>query len=88
MILSISYDLKKPGRNYDDLYNSIKSAPSWAHAMDSLWFINTPESVNDWSTKLRGVIDENDWLFVVNITGQPYQGLMKQEIWDWLDNNS
>ena len=87
MILSISYDLRKPGRNYDDLYNTIKSAPSWAHAMDSLWFINTRESVNDWSTKLRGVIDENDWLFVVDITSQPRQGWMKKDIWDWLNNN-
>ena len=85
MILSISYDLKKPGRNYDDLYETIKSAPSWAHAMDSLWFISTGESVETWSNRLRQVMDQNDWLFVVDITGQSCNGWMKKEIWEWLE---
>jgi len=88
MILNISYDLRKPGRNYDDLYDTIKSTPSWTRAMDSLWFISTRESVDDWSTKLRGVMDENDWLFVVDITDQPRQGWMKKDIWTWLNNNN
>jgi hypothetical protein len=88
MILSISYDLKKPGRNYDDLYETIKSAPSWAHAMDSLWFISTGESVETWSNRLRQVMDQNDWLFVVDITGQSCNGWMKKEIWEWLEKHN
>ena len=88
MILSISYDLKKPGRNYDDLYETIKSAPSWAHAMDSLWFISTGESVETWSNRLREVMDQNDWLFVVDITGQSCNGWMKKEIWEWLEKHN
>jgi hypothetical protein len=84
MIYAISYDLKQPGRNYDDLYDAIKSANGWAHAMDSLWFISTSESVNAWSDKLLAVMDKNDYLFVVDITGQPRQGWMRQDIWDWL----
>ena len=87
MIYSISYDLRQPGRNYDDLYDTIKSAPSWAHAMDSLWFISTNESVDVWSTRLRQVIDDNDWLFVVDITGQPRQGWMKKSIWEWINKH-
>lgn len=88
MILSISYDLKKPGRNYDDLYETIKSARSWAHAMDSLWFISTGESVETWSNRLRQVMDQNDWLFVVDITGQSCNGWMKKEIWEWLEKHN
>lgn len=88
MILSISYDLKKPGRNYDDLYETIKSAHSWAHAMDSLWFISTGESVETWSNRLRQVMDQNDWLFVVDITGQSCNGWMKKEIWEWLEKHN
>ena len=88
MILSISYDLRKPGRNYDDLYKTIKSAPSWAHAMDSLWFISTDESTERWSNRLRQVMDRNDWLFVVDITGQPRHGWMKKEIWEWLEKHN
>lgn len=88
MILSFSYDLKKPGRNYDELYGTIKSAPSWAHAMDSLWFIRTGESVDMWSDRLRGVMDTNDDLFVVDITNQHRQGWMSQKIWNWLNNQN
>ena len=84
MIYSISYDLRQPGRNYDDLYDAIKSAPGWAHAMDSLWFISTNESVDVWSDRLRQVIDQNDWLFVVDITGQPRQGWREESTWEWL----
>jgi hypothetical protein len=84
MIFSISYDLRQPGRNYDDLYKTIKSAPGWAHAMESYWFISTSESVKVWSDRLLKVIDENDSLFVVDITGQPHQGWMSEDVWDWL----
>lgn len=86
MILSISYDLRKPGRNYDDLYKAIKSAPSWCHAMDSYWFIKTNESPRIWADRLKEAIDSNDNLFVVDITGQAYWGWMPQSVWDWLSN--
>ena len=88
MIFTISYDLKQPGRNYDELYKTIKSASGWAHAMDSLWFIRTGESVSAWSDRLRGVIDTNDNLFVVDITDQPRQGWMSKEIGDWLNSQN
>ena len=88
MLLSISYDLRQPGRDYDELYETIKSAPSWCHAMDSLWFIRITESVDSWSNKLRNAMDGNDWLFVVDITGQSRQGWLKKDVWDWINNNN
>ena len=88
MILNISYDLNKPGQQYPNLYDTIKKAPSWAHAMDSLWFISTNESVKTWSDRLKQAIDNNDDLFVVDITGQPRQGWMNQKIWDWLKQHN
>ena len=87
MIISISYDLNRPGQNYQDLYNTIKQATSWAHPLESLWFIQTQESVNDLSEKLLRQIDQNDHLFLVDITGQPRQGWMSKEMWDWLDKH-
>ena len=88
MIISISYDLKSPGRNYDALYTAIKSANSWSHPMESLWFINTSESIEVWNSKLRQVIDQNDTLFLVDITGQQRHGWMFQDVWDWLNNHN
>ena len=84
MIYSISYDLSQPGRNYDDLYETIKSTPGWARPMESYWFISTSESVAVWYERLRQVIDENDSIFVVDITGQSRQGWMSEDVWEWL----
>ena len=88
MVYSVSYDLRKPGRNYDELYKVIKSAPSYCHPLESLWFIRTNETVQTWSDRLRKQIDENDLLFVVDITGQAYSGWLPQSAWEWLKQNS
>ena len=84
MIISISYDLNKAGQNYTDLYDVIKTAPGYIKAMDSYWFICTTESVKIWSDRLQKVMDKNDYLFVVDITGQARQGWMNTNVWDWL----
>jgi hypothetical protein len=87
MIISISYDLRTPGQNYNHLYEKIKSAPDWCHAMDSLWFISTNESVETWSERLKSCMDKNDYLFLVDITGRSRQGWMKKDVWEWLDKH-
>jgi hypothetical protein len=87
MIISISYELRKPGQNYDDLYDTIKSASSWCHPLTSHWFIRADHSVQTWYDKLRKVMDVNDYLFVVDITGQPRQGWLPKWAWDWFEEN-
>ncbi len=87
MLISISYDLRQPGRNYQPLYETIKSAQAWCHAMDSLWFIYTSETVHAWSEKLRRVTDEDDYLFVVDITGRPRAGWLQKATWEWLEKH-
>ena len=40
----IEYDLRSPGRNYDELYKEIRSYDVWARITESTWFIKTGES--------------------------------------------
>lgn len=87
MIFSISYELQKPGQNYDVLYETIESAQSWCHPMTSHWFIRTEQSVQTWYEKLRKVMDQNDFIFVVDITGQARQGWLPQTACDWFNEN-
>lgn len=87
MIYEISYELRKPGQNYDALYETIKTAISWCHPMTSHWFILTNQSAQTWVDKLRRVMDENDYIFVVDITGQERQGWMPKSDWEWLEQN-
>lgn len=87
MILEISYELNKPGQNYDTLYETIKTAPAWCHPMTSHWFIRTDESIQTWFDRLRRVMDQNDSIFIVDITGQSRQGWMSKTAWEWLNQN-
>jgi hypothetical protein len=87
MIISVCYELQKPGQNYDVLYETIKTAQSWCHPMTSHWLIRTELSVQTWYDRLRKVMDQNDYLFVVDITGQSRLGWLPSVACDWLREN-
>ena len=84
MILLISYDLRNPIKNYDDLYTTLKTADSWWHYLESTWLLNTPDSVDDWQKKIRHTLDDNDIFIVVDITKQPRNGWLPQKAWEWI----
>lgn len=88
MVLLITYDLNKPGKDYSDLYSAIKAISSdYLHQLTSVWLIDTylsPEQVSD---RLKAHIDSNDELFVVRITRE-YKGWLLQSAWDWLGSRA
>lgn len=65
----IEYDLRAPGRNYDKLYEAIKSFSEWAHITESTWFIKSTDSCEQVRDKLKAYMDGNDSLFVAELTG-------------------
>lgn len=65
----IEYDLRSPGRNYDELYKTIKSYSVWAHVTESTWFIKTSESCVEVRDKLLAHMDNNDRIFVAALIG-------------------
>ena len=88
---AITYDLKQPGRNYTGLYDAIKNLVengNWQHPLETLWVISfMDDSVNKANViyeKLRGEIDDNDSVFIVEITGQDRQGWLPKSFWDWM----
>ena len=83
MIYLISYDLNKPGQNYADLYEAIKSAGVWWHYLDSTWLLDTWLTAAQVSDKLRPCIDDNDNILVIGVTNE-YAGWLPQKAWDWL----
>jgi hypothetical protein len=87
MILLVTYDLKKTGKDYTSLYNILKTAPNWWHFMDSTWILQTIESVEVWNNKIKTVIDQNDLVLIVDITKRPRQGWLTKEAWDWIRAN-
>ncbi len=84
MVYIINYDLNKTGQNYNGLYDAIKSYGTWAHGLDSTWFIETNETSSQIFDRLAPSIDSNDYLFVTRIYGN-YSVRLSQKTIDWLD---
>lgn len=84
MILLVTYDLKVPGRDYSKLYEILKSATYWWHYLESTWILSTSESVTTWREKIKTALDDNDRLFIVDITNQSRDGWLDKKAWDWL----
>lgn len=81
----VNYDLVTPGQKYPALIKKLKAYDGYAHLGGSSWIVSgwriTPVSVRD---DLKEVLDDNDTLFTVDISGDTYSGWLSQEIWDWL----
>lgn len=79
----INYDLKTPGRNYDDLIKVIKAYGTWANICRSCWSIQTTQTAAQIRDNLKQYIDTNDILFVCDYDNWASYGL-SQEVADWL----
>ncbi len=84
MVFLITYDLNKPGQNYNKLYDEIKKAARWWHYLDSTWIIETQISADIWQERLKKhVIDDDDYLLVIQVCDN-YQGWLPEKAWEWL----
>ena len=59
----INYDLRKPGRNYDDLYKALNSYSN-IHPMESCWIIKSIDPISYIRDYLKTKVDGNDKIFV------------------------
>jgi len=87
MVYLISYDLNKPGQNYDDLYQEIKELGSsrW-HDLDSTWLVDTKLNANQISDRLKKHIDENDFFLVIGVTSD-YAGRLPEKALKWIEEH-
>ena len=87
MIYAINYDLKKPGQDYTDLHEAIKSCGDWWHFLGSTWLVDTPLNAQDVWQRLAPLVDGNDIVLVIGVTRE-YQGWLPQQAWDWINARS
>lgn len=87
MIYAINYDLKKPGQDYADLHEAIKSCGNWWHYLGSTWLVDTTMSAQGVWQKLAPHVDKNDSVLVVGVTRE-YQGWLSQDAWAWINTRS
>lgn len=65
----ISYDLRKR-RDYESLFEGIRSYGTWAHILESTWAIVTSQSAVQVRDYLASKMDNDDGLFVVRSGGE------------------
>lgn len=88
MIVLVTYDLKQPDRNYDALYAAIKqSGTVWWHYLESVWLIRTEMTPAQCFDRIHPNMDENDSLFIVDISHKPHQGWLPKDAWEWIKTN-
>lgn len=61
----ISCDLVTPERDYENLYEVLKSFPYWGRLTDSTWAIVTSKTHIEIRDLLKSHIDTNDRLIVI-----------------------
>lgn len=81
----ISYDLRN-ARDYESLYDAIRSYGTYAHVLESTWAIKTDKSAVEVRDHLTGFIDSDDGIFVVKSAQEAAwrKAICKDE---WLKNN-
>ncbi len=83
----ISYDLIGQ-RDYPELIEAIKQYPFWAKPLESLWLIKTNETAAQVRDYLKSHIDDDDKLFVIDVTGTGWATYnISQRITDWMKSN-
>ena len=64
----VSYDLRRPGRDYSRLYARLDDWKA-VRGLESLWFIESSSTAVQIRDDLRGYIDGTDGLIVVEMSG-------------------
>ena len=86
MAYIITYDLYKPGQNYDELIKAIKTY-YWCKIAESAWVVTTTKSSSEIRDHLKSKIDKNDKLFVGKLTGEAAWYGESDDVTKWLKEN-
>lgn len=88
----VSYDLRGEvgPEDYTRIANALRTAPEFCRALWSFWVVGTPLSPVEIINRLiaMGVIDSNDGVVVLEITGRgDFFGAKPPEVAEWLQSH-
>jgi hypothetical protein len=84
---TVSYDLNSPGQDYSKLIAKIKDISNgYYNALKSFWIIGHPGNAETIFDQLSPLIDNNDLLFVSELT-QDNWWKMSKDFGDWFTQN-
>ena len=68
--LLVGFDLDKPGQDYTAIGKRLRSCEAWWHHLDSTWLVRTELTVVQLREELRQLIDKNDKVLVIDVSGR------------------
>lgn len=83
----VTYDLNRPGQNYQDLYPTIKALGNWWHCLESVWFVNTSLTSAQMRDRVRMVVDANDKVLVTPVGPDWATSGFNEDCNKWLRDN-
>ena len=89
MYTIITYDLRSPGRDYNTLFEKIKSYGTCIHFHESIWLVKTSKTVTEIRDDLCHILDINDTLLVMENEESASWGSFNlgEDSYKWLNNN-
>lgn len=84
MVYVVSYDLRKPGKDYIGLTEQLQNSPRWWHYLESTWLIATPESASQLYNRLRAHLDKKDDSILIIEVGNHVGGWLPKDAWEWI----
>ena len=86
MILIVTYDLKNPSTEYNNLFEYLKSHEGWSHYMSSTWLIATDKTPQRVADEMMPHVSKGDRFLVARFSSE-YQGLLPKQAWEWIHKN-
>jgi hypothetical protein len=83
MVYVVSYDLRKPGKNYTGLIEQLQHSPRWWHYLASTWLISTSEGASQLYNRLAPHLDRGDSILIIE-AGNRIQGWLPKDAWEWI----
>ena len=83
-VYQVNYDLRKQ-RNYEPLYERLKSYGTYSHSLDSTWIIVTDQTARQIRDYLYAVMDGDDGLLVTRLQGEWASVGLRESTDQWLE---
>lgn len=84
-VYQINYDLRKQ-RNYDALYEQIKTYGTRCRPLESCWLVATSQTAAQVRDNLSQALDGDDGIIVTRLQGEAAWRGLDAKVVDWLHN--
>ncbi|MFR3685735.1 MAG: hypothetical protein ACLTXM_11970 [Enterococcus sp.] len=87
-VYAITYDLHGPSKDYENLFEELKSFGPYSHPLESFWFVDTNLEAKEIRDRLKNVMDSDDSLLVFQVRCHWASWNIPKSHTDWLKSEN